>query len=53
MPAKITMAIRKPTEIPKEFAILSAKLYPLSILEIATPSTAQFVVISGKYTPNA
>ena len=32
---------------------LSINPYPLEMFLIATPSTAQFVVINGKYTPSA
>ena len=53
IPARITIEIKKPNDVPNEHARLSAKLYPLSMLEIATPKTAQFVVISGRYTPSA
>lgn len=47
IPARITIEIKKPNDVPNEHARLSAKLYPLSMLEIATPKTAQFVVIKG------
>ena len=41
--------IASPT--PNELTIDSTKLYPSVMLLIVTPSTAQFVVISGRYTP--
>ena len=48
IPAKITIAIKNPTDVPSELARLCPKVYPSSIFEIATPETAQFVVIKGR-----
>ena len=53
MPAKRIIAMAKPTDAPIPFTRDSIKLYPLSILSTATPSTAQLVVIRGRYTPRA
>ena len=53
IPAKSNNASEKPTATPKPFTIVSIKLYPSWIFIIATPRTAQFVVINGKNTPSA
>ena len=49
----ITIEIRKPNAVQKPQTTLSINPYQLEIFLIATPSTAQFVVINGKYTPSA
>jgi len=46
IPAKSNKASENPTATPKPFTIVSIKLYPTWILIIATPRTAQFVVIN-------
>ncbi len=43
-----TNASTKPKDAPIELNIVCVKLYPSFILIIATPSTIQLVVISGK-----
>ena len=43
----------KPTGIAIEYVNISMKLYPLVILFNVTFNTTQFVVIKGRYTPNA
>ena len=53
IPASSTMAIRYPTPVAKPFTTPSRILYSSCTLFRATPSTAQFVVISGRYTPRA
>ena len=52
-PANSTMASMKPNPAPTAHTMLSAKLYPSSMTEMVTPSTAQLVVMSGRYTPSA
>ena len=47
------IAMVKPTEIPMPFTTLWIKLYDFCTLVRATPSTAQLVVIRGRYTPRA
>ena len=51
-PAKSTIARRKPRPTPSEDTIDSMKLNPSVTLLIATPRTAQLVVIRGRYTPS-
>ena len=46
-----TNASAKPSAPPMPLAIASKRVYPLSMFSIVTPKTAQFVVISGRYTP--
>ena len=45
------MASRNPTPLPKALVRASGKVYSLSMLLMHTPSTAQLVVIRGRYTP--
>ena len=52
IPANRIRARVNPTDAPNAFAIDRPKPYPASILAIHTPSTAQFVVISGRNTPS-
>ena len=51
IPAIITIAIKNPTAVANPFTTLSRIPYALVTLVSATPNTAQFVVISGRYTP--
>ena len=53
IPANITIARVNPIPAPQPFMIVSIRLYPLSILTIAIPRTAQLVVIRGRNTPRA
>lgn len=53
IPASKTNASENPTATAKPFTTVSIKLYPSWILMMATPSTAQFVVIRGRKTPSA
>ena len=53
IPARIMMAIVKPTAVAKPFTIPVKIPYSFCTLVNATPSTAQFVVIKGRNTPNA
>ena len=48
IPAKSTMARKKPRPEPKELAMDSPKEYFSVMLSTVTPSTAQLVVISGR-----
>ena len=50
-PAIKTIAIRKPNAVAKPFTTLSKIPYSLVTFVSATPRTAQFVVIRGRYTP--
>lgn len=52
-PAIITIAIVKPTAVPRPLTNDSIKLYEFCTFVKAIPSTAQLVVISGRYTPSA
>ena len=52
-PAKITIAIVNPIAVPNALTIDWIKLYSFWTLIITIPRTAQFVVISGRYTPKA
>ena len=47
-PEKSTNANVNARPVPKALVIACEKLYPLSILAIVTPRTAQFVVINGR-----
>ena len=51
--ANITIDTRKPSAVNKPVTTLSIKLQPFVMLLSATPKTAQFVVIRGRYTPSA
>ena len=42
----------KPTAPPKPYSVDSKKLWVFWVFNKATPSTAQFTVISGKKTPS-
>ena len=55
MPARIRIAIVKPTPLATPFMNAYKMLLLASSVTfiIATPSTAQLVVISGRYTPSA
>ena len=53
IPDIITRTSVNPTPAPRALTIVSIKLYPVRTLMNVIPSTAQFVVISGKYTPSA
>ena len=50
-PAIMTIAIKNPTAVANPFTTLSKMPYSFVTFVSATPSTAQFVVISGRYTP--
>ena len=51
-PAINTIAIKKPTAVEIPYTRLSKILYSNVTQLSATPSTAQFVVISGRNTPS-
>ena len=53
-PAKSSIATRNPAPTPREETIASKKLVTLLSVRllIVTPRTAQFVVMSGRYTPS-
>ena len=50
---KTKIIIANPKEVPKAVAMEVPKSNPWSVFPCTTPKTAQFVVISGKYTPKA
>ena len=52
-PARIMIEIAKPAAVAKPFTTPVKISYSRFTLLIATPSTAQFVVIRGRYTPSA
>ena len=52
-PAKSTMASVKPSADPTPLTTDPSSEYSSVMFRIVTPSTAQFVVISGRYTPRA
>ena len=49
----ITIAIVNPTAVENPYTTPSRMLYPFVTQFSDTPSTAQFVVINGRYTPSA
>ena len=53
IPAKMVRASPKPRAVDPAKTTDSSKLYSFWMTMIATPKTAQLVVISGKNTPNA
>ena len=52
IPARIVIESKNPSAVKRPQTTLSMKLYPFVILFNATPTTAQFVVIKGRYTPS-
>ena len=52
IPAISTIAMKKPTPVAIAYTTVYKRSYSYVIAFNATPSTAQFVVISGKNTPS-